>query len=144
MVVRVITETGFNAHQGTDLTTFDRDPECNPAAAKHYRLLKSTTVQELIYKIAADTGQEANKVRLWSMIRRQNKTVRPDQPLMDMNITIEDVMMKLAARNEIRVWAEIAEEFEDGKPLWPDMTPQANGNSLSSFSSNISMRSLKH
>jgi ubiquitin carboxyl-terminal hydrolase 7 len=130
MVVRVITETSFKAHQGTDLTTFDRDPECNPAAAKHYRLLKSATVQELIYKIAADTKQEANNVRLWLMVCRQNKTVRPDQPLMDMNITIEDAMMKLTARNEIRVWAEIAEEFEDGKPLWPDMKPQPSGNSF--------------
>ena len=34
MAVRVVTETSFKAHQGTDLTTFDGDPEQNPAAAK--------------------------------------------------------------------------------------------------------------
>jgi ubiquitin carboxyl-terminal hydrolase 7 len=131
MAVRVITETSFKAHREIDLTTFEGDPESNPAAAKCYRLLRSTTVQELINKIAADTEQEAYKVRLWVMVNRQNKTVRPDQPLVDMNITIEAALTKLGPRNgDLRVWAEIAEKFEDGKPLWPDMQPQAKGNSF--------------
>jgi ubiquitin carboxyl-terminal hydrolase 7 len=131
VAVRVITETTFKAHQGTDLTTFDGDPESNPAVAKHYRLLRSTTVQELINRIAADTAQEAHKVRLWVMVNRQNKTVRPDQPLMDMNITIESALTKADPRsNDLRVWAEIAEEFKDGKALWPGMQPQAKGNSF--------------
>jgi hypothetical protein len=38
-----------------------------------------------------------------------------------MNVTIEAALMKLEPRNnDFRVWAEITEEFEDGKPLWPE------------------------
>jgi ubiquitin carboxyl-terminal hydrolase 7 len=44
MAVRVITETSFKAHQGTDLAAFDKDPETNPGAAKCYRLPRSVLV----------------------------------------------------------------------------------------------------
>lgn len=39
-------------------------------------------MQELVEKVAADLGEVGpGNVRLWVMVNRQNKTVRPDQPL---------------------------------------------------------------
>lgn len=45
-------------------------------------MLKAAPVQELVERVAADLGNmDPNLVRLWVMVNRQNKTVRPDQPL---------------------------------------------------------------
>ena len=58
------------------------------------------------------------------MVNRQNKTVRPDQPLEDPNMTIEAAYAKHGTRDRnFRLWAEQASEFEHEKPVWPDLQP---------------------
>ena len=62
------------------------------------------------------------------MVNRQNKTVRPDQPLEDPTMTIEAAYAKHGSRDRnFRLWAEQASQFEDGRPVWPDLQP-ANKN----------------
>lgn len=61
------------------------------------------------------------------MVNRQNKTIRPDQPLMDPYMTIDEAYSKYGTRDKsFRFWLETATIMEDGKPVWPDLQPQSN------------------
>jgi ubiquitin carboxyl-terminal hydrolase 7 len=119
---RVITNATYQAHSGTDLATFE-DPDKDPAAARIYRLLRASTLQDLTVRVAEDLKQDSRCVRFWCMVNRQNKTIRPDQPLTDPRMTVEDVYIKFSGGklHELRVWAETTEDVDaNGDPLWPN------------------------
>lgn len=127
--VKVLTEDAFKAHSGTDLGLFDVNVADDPAGIRLYRLLRLSTVNQLKVRIGEDIGQDPRKLRLWYMVNRQNKTTRPDQPIIDPSLTIEEAQMKLGVSKQVdlRVWAEVAEEVNaDGEPIWPSyQTTQA-------------------
>ena len=124
----IITEKQFKAYQGFDLAQWDLD-QTNPASPEYYRLLRTSTVGDFCKKIAEDKQLPADQIRLWVLVNRQNKTIRPDQPIIDPDMTIEDAFLKLGSRDKIfRLWVEKAETVEDGKAIWPDLQPQTNNN----------------
>ncbi|CAK7224311.1 ubiquitin-specific protease ubp15 [Sporothrix curviconia] len=128
--MRVITNHTFQQHTGFDLTNFDSSPDADPAAPRVYRILRTATVQEAIATIAADNSQDPKRVRLWLMVNRQNKTIRPDQPIMDTHLTVEETYTKISSHrdNMLRVWAEVAEEVgPDGEAIWPTFQSQPSG-----------------
>jgi ubiquitin carboxyl-terminal hydrolase 7 len=128
--VKVITEDTFKAHGGTDLTNFDASHDVDPAAPRAYRLLRKSTLRELIEKIAEDTRSDPNTTRLWCMVNRQNKTTRPDTPIQSLDYTLEEAHQKLVGTKtaELRMWAETAQEFDtQGIPVWPAHKSQQNG-----------------
>lgn len=126
--VCVITEENFKAHQGFDLSLWDAEPG-SAAAPRIYRVLRTMTIRDLAKTVAEDQDKEPEKVRLWVMVNRQNKTVRPDQPLMEPEMTVEDAHNKFGTRNTaFRLWVETAENVEDGKALWPETHPPSNNN----------------
>ena len=119
--VFVVTEANFKAHQGFDLTNWDLDNESASKPQTH-RVLRTSTVSELTNIVAQREDVPSDNMRLWVMVNRQNKTVRPDQPLEDPNMTIEAAYAKHGTRDRnFRLWAEQASNFEDGKPVWPDL-----------------------
>jgi len=72
--------------------------------------------------IAEDLKQDPRRVRLWLMVNRQNKTIRPDQPIMDLAATVEETFTRASAQRDLnlRVWAEVADEVDqDGNAVWP-------------------------
>ncbi|KAK0635236.1 hypothetical protein B0T17DRAFT_586816 [Bombardia bombarda] len=128
--VKVITESTFQNHEGTDLTLFEANPDEEPAAPRSYRLLRVATMADLVSYIAADIEQDPRHIRLWIMVNRQNKTIRPDQPVMDLRPTVEETYNRAAAHRDqaLRVWAEVAEEIgPDGEAIWPTYQGQSNG-----------------
>jgi ubiquitin carboxyl-terminal hydrolase 7 len=128
--VKAITEGTFRQHGGTDLTSFDATPDQDPAAPRFYRVLRSMTMQDVVNMIAADIEQDPKRVRLWIMVNRQNKTIRPDQPVMDLRPTIEETYTRAAAHRDqaLRVWVEVAEEVaSDGTVNWPTHQGLPNG-----------------
>ncbi|KAK4453191.1 ubiquitin carboxyl-terminal hydrolase [Podospora aff. communis PSN243] len=128
--VKAITEATFQAHGGTDLTVFDANPEVDAAAPRFYRVLRSATMQELVEVIATDIGKDPRHVRLWIMVNRQNKTIRPDQPIMDLRPTVEETYNRAAANRDqaFRVWVEVAEDINaDGEAVWPTYQGHSNG-----------------
>ena len=87
-------------------------------------------MQELVEKVAADLEKDPRRVRLWIMVNRQNKTIRPDQPIMDLRPTVEDTFSRAAAHRDqsLRLWAEVAENVdEEGEAIWPTYQGQSNG-----------------
>ncbi|CAM1508456.1 Fc.00g053040.m01.CDS01 [Cosmosporella sp. VM-42] len=130
MMVKVITDDTFRNYGGTDLCVFDANPEVDPAAPKFYRVRRAMTMEEFVAQVAGDIGQDPRKVRLWLMVNRQNKTIRPDQPIMDLRLTVEETYARSAAHRDasLRVWVEIAEEVgPDGEAIWPSYQSQPNG-----------------
>lgn len=129
--VKVVTEGTFRQHGGTDLTVFDTDPQAqDPAAPLFYRVLRSMSMEQLVGIIAKDLDQEPHKVRCWVMVNRQNKTIRPDQPVMDLSPTVEETFQKATAHRDqaLRLWAEVAEETTaDGKAVWPTHETHPSG-----------------
>ena len=126
----MITDDTYRAYGGTDLTVFDVKHDVDPAAARSYRLLRKTTVKELAARVAQDTRCDPRRIRLWCMVNRQNKTVRPDAPILEVNTTIEEVHLKLSGnkQQELRLWAEFAEEATpDGDAIWPTFQNVHNG-----------------
>ena len=120
--IGILTEENFQAHQGFDLTNWDTELAPNDSSPKTYRVLKTSTVGDLTKTLAEERKLPMELVRLWVMVNRQNKTIRPDQSLMDLAMTIEDAWNKYGSREKpFRLWLETSDPPEDGKPIWPDV-----------------------
>ncbi|CAL3973135.1 unnamed protein product [Diplocarpon coronariae] len=130
MGIRVITDDTYRAHSGVDLTLFERSHNDDPAAARFYRYLRKATLTDLANTIARDTEVDARRIRFWGMVNRQNKTVRPDVPFADMNMTVEEAHQRMAGSKgtDMRLWAELADNLDgEGEPIWPSSPGTQNG-----------------
>ncbi|KAI1326876.1 cysteine proteinase [Xylariaceae sp. FL0255] len=126
--MKVITEETFKNHGACDLTNFEASPADDDAAPRSYKMKKQATLEEAVEIIAHDLKQDPRKVRLWFMVNRQNKTTRPDQPIMDLRPTIEETQSRTAGLPTIRVWAEVADQTDvEGNAIWPTYQNNANG-----------------
>lgn len=81
--VKVASDPQFRAHQGFDLAVLDEKNPHREAAPVNYKMLKTATIEDLTRQVAENLGAEPENLRLWVMVNRQNRTVRPDQPLME-------------------------------------------------------------
>lgn len=120
MNVGLISDETFKHHHSFDLTGFDLE-STDPAAPKSYRILRSMTVGEFSRRIAEEKGLNPAQVRFWIMVNRQNKTIRPDQPLRDLDMTMEQALNEFGTKgNAFRLWLEVGEPGADGKVAWPE------------------------
>ena len=118
----------FRYYQGFDLSTWEPDPN-SKSAPDYYRILRTLTVAEFCQKIAEEKDIPQGHVRLWTMVNRQNKTFRPDQPLMDPSMRIDEAFTRHGGREKsFRLWAEVADHIEEGKAVWPETQSQAGTN----------------
>ncbi|CCU83061.1 Ubiquitin carboxyl-terminal hydrolase [Blumeria hordei DH14] len=145
LVARVITENTLREHGGTDLAVINSNEWSSPGSASYYRLLRKSLLKELILQVAHDTDVDPRRVRMWAMVGRQNKTVRPDQPIHDINVTMEEAYQKMAGNKngEFRLWAEVAEEVDsEGNAIWPASPGLVTNKALTK--SDIIILFLKH
>jgi len=129
MLVKAITNDTFREYSGTDMCAFDSDRELDPSAPYTFRLQRSMTMKEFIEHAAQEMGKDPKLLRPWLMVNRQNRTIRPDQPIMDLTPTIEDVFSKSTAARDscLRLWIEEAESVDDnGEPVWQSYASPAN------------------
>lgn len=123
----VITAKTFQHHHGFDLTNVDAAVD-DPAAAQFHRILRTTKIKELAATVAKDLDLEDDQVRFWVMVGRQNKTSRPDQPIKDGEMTVEEAWSRYSSKGKnFYLWAENGPK-ENGKVEWPDLTPSNGGN----------------
>ena len=126
--VLLISDMTFKHHRGFDLTTWDAEPT-DPAAPSVHRIKRAMKVSEFAAEIAKDRGLAPDQIRFWVMVSRQNKTTRPDQPLRDPNMSVEEAWNRYGSKGSpLRLWAEPCEAMEDGKPVWPDAALAADNN----------------
>jgi ubiquitin carboxyl-terminal hydrolase 7 len=102
----------------------------DPAAPRLYKERRVTQTRHLVSKIATGLGIDPRQVRLWVMVDRQNKTIRPDQPIVDLRSTVEETFQRAMVHGDpsLRVWAEVAEEVDaEGDAVWPTYQRQLTG-----------------
>lgn len=82
LTAKVITDEIFGRHQGFDLASFD---EKNLPATElpTFRVLKTETFLTFKQRIAQYFKISERDFRLWVLVNRQNKTIRPDVPIHD-------------------------------------------------------------
>ena len=115
-----MTEDNFKAHQGFDLADWDPD-EATDCIPKVHRVLRTSTIADFARTLAESQRLPPEQVRLWVMVNRQNKTIRPDQPLLDPEMTIDEAYSKYGGRDKsFRLFVERASQMEEGKPVWPE------------------------
>lgn len=133
MNVHIALEKNFQAYQGVDMIPWAAEEANDPAAPTHHRLLRSSTVGQLTDLIAEQQGLERELIRPWIMVNRQNGTVRPDQPLIWPNMTLQEAADKFSTRSAgFRVFMEQTKRGADGAPIWPNddtvaASPAVNG-----------------
>lgn len=138
MNVYVASEANFKAYTGTDLIPWASDAEAEPAAPRVHRLLRSMTVKDFTEFVAKAQEKEADLIRPWIMVNRQNGTIRPDHPLMWPDMTLQEAADKFSTRNSgFRVFMEETTRSESGEPIWlgdessaVPSSPAVNGNSV--------------
>lgn len=128
MSVHVASEKNFQSYTGTDLIPWTSEDETDPATPYTYRLLRSMTVADFTEYVSKQLNVEADLVRPWVMVNRQNGTVRPDHPLVWPSMTLQEAADKFSTRNSgFRVFMEETQRDEGAAPIWPSDPPATNG-----------------
>ncbi|KAF8654190.1 hypothetical protein AX16_003719 [Volvariella volvacea WC 439] len=122
LTAKVITDETFARHEGFDLATFD---EKNWPASElpTFRVLKTEPYATFKARVAQHLKLPENQVRLWVLVNRQNKTVRPDTPIPENEptLTVEVIRNNMAARQtDLRLYLDIIPD-----PTKPDPPPQS-------------------
>ncbi|CAD6985631.1 unnamed protein product [Tilletia controversa] len=109
LTAKVITEDTFRKHQGFDLATFE-DRTLPPTELPSFRVHKADTFLSFKHMLSQQFNLPEDQMRLWVLVNRQNKTVRPDTviPENDPNLTLEVVRDRMASRqNDLRLFLEV-------------------------------------
>jgi ubiquitin carboxyl-terminal hydrolase 7 len=123
----LITPSSFQNHHAFDLCDYEIARE-DPSAAEVHRVLRSTRIADFTIETAERLGVDAEQVRFWVMVGRQNKTNRPDQPIRDPKLTIDEVVQRFGTKGKaFYMWTEVAPKSADGKVGWPEVTITPGG-----------------
>ena len=98
LTAKVITDQTFGEHEGFDLATFD---ERNWPATDlpSFRVLKNEPYSTFKARVAQHFNYPENQVRLWVLVNRQNKTVRPDTHIPENEPQLSTSMTSTESRN---------------------------------------------
>ena len=117
-----MTPKTFREYGSTDIAQFDADPRTDESAPRLHRVKLAVKMDELIVQLAEDVNESPKKLRLWVMVNRQNKTVRPDAPVLDLDQTVEELYHRVNHHKDraLRLWVEVAEEVDaEGNGVFP-------------------------
>ncbi|PPQ63077.1 hypothetical protein CVT24_005932 [Panaeolus cyanescens] len=122
LTAKVITDETFAQHEGFDLASFD-EKNWPPSDLPSFRVLKQESYSTFKSRVAHHFNLPENKIRLWVLVNRQNKTVRPDThiPENEPGLTVEVIRNNMAARqNDLRLYLDIIAD-----PSKPEPPPQS-------------------
>ncbi|TXT08338.1 uncharacterized protein COLE_05262 [Cutaneotrichosporon oleaginosum] len=99
LTAKIITDDAFAKHQGFDLASFD-DKNMGPTELPTFRILREETYAKFKQRIATYFKISERDFRLWVLVNRQNKTIRPDVPIQesDHQQTMDFIRNNMAAR----------------------------------------------
>ena len=95
LTAKIITDDSFARHSGFDLASFD-DKNLPATDLATFRVLKQETYATFKQRIAAFHKIDPNSFRLWVLVNRQNKTIRPDVPISEDNANQSKYTLLLA------------------------------------------------
>ncbi|KAI0318629.1 ubiquitin carboxyl-terminal hydrolase 5 [Amylostereum chailletii] len=119
LTAKVITDDTFANHEGFDLASFD-DKNWPPSELHTFRVLKQETYSTFKARVAQYFKYPESQVRLWVLVNRQNKTVRPDThiPENEPTLTVDVIRNNMAARqSDLRLYLDVVPD--PSKPELP-------------------------
>ncbi|KAI8373084.1 cysteine proteinase [Radiomyces spectabilis] len=121
MRVMIATDNTFKANEGFDFACFD---ERNPQyAMETLRIRKDQTYTAFKKDLGERLSIPADHFRLWFLVNRQNRTIRPDSPIPEeeANSTLELIRQRyLTNQPHLRLYVETATQFdESGNAVFP-------------------------
>ncbi|KAG8969651.1 hypothetical protein FRC03_001523 [Tulasnella sp. 419] len=126
LTAKVISDQSFRNHQGFDLATFD-DKNWPASDLATFRVLKTESYMIFKSRVAKWILIPEQQIRLWVLVNRQNKTVRPDAPVPEndtSNLTVEQVRNNMAARQtDLRLYVDVWEPSPTVKVPFGDVVP---------------------
>ncbi|KAJ3210298.1 hypothetical protein HDU67_005417 [Dinochytrium kinnereticum] len=117
--VKVLLDEHIREHPGFDLCNFD-DKTYPITPIPSFKVKKEDTLLSFKQMLGEKLGVPNERIRLWTMVGRQNKTIRPDSPIADNDNekvmeAIKERYMKSAP--ELRLYADIIDgNFAQSKP----------------------------
>ncbi|KAI8618550.1 cysteine proteinase [Chytriomyces sp. MP71] len=115
---KVLLEDHVLRHRGFDLCNFDH--KAYPISpVLQLRLKKETTLRELKETVAKEVCSLSSQLRVWTLVGRQNKTVRPDSvlTLADDLFSLEEIRERFTkASPELRVFVEVVDANAKEEP----------------------------
>ncbi|KAF9792792.1 cysteine proteinase [Thelephora terrestris] len=113
LTAKVITDETFSRHEGFDLAVFD-ERNWPLSDLPTFRVLKQETYSVFKSRVAQHFGYPESQIRLWVLVNRQNKTVRPDAhiPENEPSLTVEMIRNNMAVRqqSDLRLYLDILPE----------------------------------
>ncbi|KAG0304741.1 hypothetical protein BGZ98_005084 [Dissophora globulifera] len=115
---RIISDVDFKAHDGFDLFN-----PLVPSAGKTLKVRKQDTFATFREVVATSYGLSQDQVRIWTLVKRQNDTVRTDLPIPDTDLgtTMETIKDKYGTRLQADMKCYI--EFLDQPSGSPNAKP---------------------
>lgn len=92
LTAKVITDDTFSQHEGFDMATFD-EKNWPQSELPTFRVLKQEMYSVFKSRVAQHFNLHENQVRLWVMVNRQNKTVRPDTPIPENEPSLSEILV---------------------------------------------------
>jgi len=132
LTTKIITEDIFRMHQGFDLVSFD-DRMGRPTDLPTFRVLKNEPFVSFKARLASHFEVPDQLMRLWVLVNRQNKTVRPDAlvPENDPSLTLEMVRDRMASRqNDLRFFMEL---IDPNSLAMVHLNPNVRGDAIMIF-----------
>lgn len=121
MQLVVGTTQNYNSYQGFDVFPAPNADGVEKAALpKIHRVLRNMKIAEFKTMVATELGLEADLIRPWACVGRQNHTVRPDTPMDWSDTTLEEASQKINGKVPFRIWLETTGRRPDGEPDWVD------------------------
>ncbi|KAG8878853.1 hypothetical protein FRB98_005967 [Tulasnella sp. 332] len=118
LTAKIITDDSFSKHQGFDLAAFE-DKTWPASELATFRVLKQELYSTFKGRVANHFNVPEQQIRLWVLVNRQNKTVRPDifVPETEATLNVESVRNSMAARqSDLRLYLDIW-EIAPNKPI---------------------------
>ncbi|KAG8782435.1 hypothetical protein FRC12_020829 [Ceratobasidium sp. 428] len=133
LTARVITDKTFGNHQGFDLATFEDKNSPMSQDLPSFRVLKTDTYANFKAIVAEALHYPESHIRLWVLVNRQNKTIRPDTHIPEDEATlresVEAIRNTMAARQtDLRLYLDVIADANG--QLLPDIN---NPNSIMLF-----------
>lgn len=108
----------FQNFEGMDIFPVVPDERDKAAQPKVHRILKTTKLGDFRAMIGTEMGIDADLIRPWGLVGRQNHTFRPDTPMDWNDLSMEEAQHKLSSRSPLRLWFETTTRNADGQPDW--------------------------
>ncbi|KAJ3031740.1 UNVERIFIED_CONTAM: hypothetical protein HDU68_000675 [Siphonaria sp. JEL0065] len=103
--VKYITDEDLSKHRGFDLCNLD-DKSLPLSQVKSIKVKKDEKLARFKQQLAETLSVPVEKVKIWTLVHRQNKTIRVDALVKDEDKTIEQIRDSLKINSELRLYID--------------------------------------